>query len=134
MNTDTLKEKISELSKLTYNDMPEFSRIDGTLTDEKGAIEYFVEFKTRNHPFGRYPDAVIDANKWRALLDINKMTTVSTLLVYGWSDGHWGYLLPIQVKDVIFSSLTPDENSVSLNRGVEREVVKISLSEFNIRG
>lgn len=116
-------------SNCDFIEMPEFSRIDGQLMD-KGIVRYFVELKTRNHAFGQYPDAVVDLQKWNALKDMEVITTVPTILAYGWSCGTWGIVFPSKVKSFDIQSMTPSPNSVSLNAGVTRDVVKIDLSEF----
>lgn len=120
--------------KLNQGQLPEFSRIDGYLFDDKHVVQYWVERKVRNNTFDLYPTAVVDYNKWMALIQIEQITNVPALLVYGWSCGTWGTLQPSVIPHYTTELLTPSLESVSLNAGVERKVVKVSTTEFKIRG
>ena len=129
MNEANLILKLELQSGMDFVPLPEFSRVDGQLLEWR-TIRYFVELKTRNHAFGEYPDAVVDYQKWQALKQMETITTIPTLLAYGWSCGTWGVVFPTKVKSFEIASMTPNADSVSLNAGVQREVVKIDLSEF----
>jgi hypothetical protein len=128
-----LIQRLETKSGLDYVELPEFSRIDGQLMENK-TIRYFIELKTRTHKFGDFPDAVVDYSKWNALKQLETITTIPTLLVYGWTCGTWGVVFPTKVKSYDLTAITPSLASVSLNAGVSREVVKIDLSEFTIYG
>ncbi len=125
---------LSKEFKLNQGQLPEFSRIDGYLFDDKHVVQYWVERKVRNNTFDLYPTAVVDYNKWMALIQIEQITTIPALLVYGWSCGTWGTLQPSIIPHYTTELLTPSLDSVSLNAGVERKVVKVSITEFKIRG
>lgn len=129
MNDIELVEKIEQnWGKL--NELPEFSRIDSFIGN--GHIALWVERKVRNVPFNAYPDAVVDYAKWKALIDIEEITTTPAVLAYAWSCGTWGTVQPSTCKKFEIKSLTPSLESVSLNAGVERKVVHIDLSEFQL--
>jgi hypothetical protein len=138
MNDKELRIQLQLKFKLSSVDFPEFSRIDGYLFQNNpydynaDGIKYWVERKVRNNTFDAYPDAVVDAAKWDALIHIESITTIPALLAYGWSCGTWGTVQPSRVTKFKTELLTPSMESVSLNKGVERSVIKIDLSEFQI--
>jgi hypothetical protein len=57
---------------------------------------------------------------------------IPAVLAYGWSCGTWGTITPASVKKFTIETLTPREDSVSLNKGVARDVIKIDKSEFEL--
>lgn len=135
MTDEELKIKVNDHFKAVSFDMPKFSKVDSYLTAFNrplGQIDYWIERKVRNNAFNKYPDAVVDYQKWDALLVLEKLTEVTSLIAYGWSCGTWGFLQPSRVRSFIREPMTPRITSVSLNKGVTREVVKINNSEFRI--
>lgn len=130
----TDKELILKLElkyRLNSYELPEFSRVDGYLI-RGNQIKYWVERKVRNVPFDAYPDAVVDLAKWQALIHMEQITTIPAILAYGWSCGTWGIVQPSKVKLWKSSSMTPSLDSVSLNAGVNRDVVHIYLNDFEV--
>ena len=117
--------------KLNSFELPAFSRVDSYLIGS-GGIKYWVERKVRNVAYDTYSDAVVDFDKWQALIQIEQITTIPALLAYGWSDGTWGTIQPSRCTGFNVEPMTPRLDSVSLNAGVERQVVHINLLEFEI--
>lgn len=138
MDDRELQIKLQLHFKLTLSDLPMFSKIDGYLFNNDpyvynpNPIKYWVERKTRNVTFDAYPDIVVDAAKFFALIEIEDITTVPAILAYGWSCGTWGIARPAKIESFAIESLTPSMNSVSLNKGVGRDVVKIRKEEFEL--
>jgi hypothetical protein len=131
MEDRDLKYLIEREYQLNSFELPEFSRVDSYLV-RGNQIKYWVERKVRNVPFDTYPDAVVDFNKWQALLAMEEITTIPAYLAYGWSCGTWGIVRPMECTNFKVKLLTPSLDSVSLNAGVERKVVHIDLSEFKV--
>lgn len=117
---------------VNHRELPIFSRIDGYLLNENQEIIMWLERKTRNVTFDTYPDVVVDAAKFFALIEMEDITALPAVLAYGWSCGTWGTVRPAKVDKFTIESLTPREDSVSLNKGVKRDVVKIDKSEFEL--
>lgn len=135
MTDEELKIKVNDHFQAVTFDMPEFSKVDSYLTafnHPLGTIDYWIERKVRNSTFNRYPDAIVDYQKWDALLALEHLTQINSLIAYGWSCGTWGFVQPSRVKLYMREAMTPRMTSVSLNKGVTREVVRIDNSEFRI--
>lgn len=132
MRDDELLERVKAHYGLDHRELPEFSRIDGYLVNEHGQIQLWVERKTRNVTLSAYPDVVVDAAKFFALIEMQDITMIPAVLAYGWSCGTWGILTPATVTKFTVETLTPREDSVSLNKGVARDVVKLDKSDFEL--
>lgn len=131
MDDKDLKFLVERKYQLNSFELPEFSKVDSYLVSGS-QIKYWVERKVRNVAHNDYPDVVVDFNKWQALIQMEQITTIPALLAYGWSDGTWGTIQPSRCINFRVESMTPRIDSVSLNAGVERQVVHIDLSEFEI--
>lgn len=115
-----------------HRNLPTFSKVDGYLLNENNEVSVWLERKTRNVSFDTYPDVVVDAAKFFALIEMEDITTLPAVIAYGWSCGTWGIVRPATVNKFTIESLTPRQDSVSLNKGVKRDVVKIDKSEFEL--
>lgn len=131
MEDRDLKFLVERKYQLNSFELPEFSRVDSYLVSGS-QIKCWVERKVRNVSFDAYPDAVVDFDKWQALIEMERITSITALLAYGWSCGTWGTIQPSRCTNFTVESMTPRLDSVSLNAGVERKVVHIDLSEFEI--
>ena len=131
MEDRDLKFLVERKYQLNSFELPEFSRVDSYLVSGS-QIKCWVERKVRNVAYDAYPDVVVDFDKWQALIHMEQITTIPAILAYGWSDGTWGTVQPSRCTDFRVESMTPRLDSVSLNAGVERKVVHIALSEFEI--
>lgn len=131
MEDRDLKFLVERKYQLNSFELPEFSRVDSYLVNGS-QIKCWVERKVRNVAYDAYPDVVVDFDKWQALIQMEQITTIPALLAYGWSDGTWGTIQPSRCTNFKVESMTPRLDSVSLNAGVERQVVHIDLSEFEI--
>lgn len=132
MTDEELKIKVNDHFKAVSFDMPKFSKVDGYLLNENSEVTVWLERKTRNVSFDTYPDVVVDAAKFFALIEMEDITTLPAVIAYGWSCGTWGIVRPVTVNKFTIESLTPRQDSVSLNKGVKRDVVKIDKSEFEL--
>ncbi len=117
----------------TIREFAEFSRLDAYFMNDNGRLMGFLERKTRNVPIAKYDTAIIDYNKFEAMRQVEEATGLNAWLAYGWSDGVVGVIQPTRVP-IRVEMVTPSEESVSLNKGVQREVAHIEIKRFEILG
>lgn len=110
-----------------------YSRLDSYFLNERGELVGFLERKTRNVPIAQYDTAIIDFQKYQAMKDIEEATSLNAWLAYGWSDGVVGVVQPTRCP-IQVEMATPSDDSVSFNKGVQREVAHIEIKRFEILG
>lgn len=110
-----------------------YSRLDSYFLNERNELAGFLERKTRNVPIGTYDTAIIDFQKYQAMQYLEAATELNCWLAYGWSCGTVGVVQPTRCP-IKVEMVTPSDDSVSFNKGVQREVAHIEIKRFEILG
>lgn len=113
-------------------ELGKYSKLDAYLLKD-GELNGFLERKTRNVSIGKYDTAIIDYEKFLAMHKVEAATELKCWLAVGWSCGTVGVVQPTRCP-VKVEMVTPSETSVSLNKGVTREVAHIEIRRFEILG
>lgn len=131
MTDEELKARIAFTAGGIIKDFDDMAIIDGVLTIN-GEIKRWIERKTRNVSFEAYDEAIIDLAKWQALIDMERLTNIPSMIAYGWNCGTWGVVYPSKCATFTIGEVTPSLDSVSLNAGISRKVVYIPKTEFKV--
>ena len=110
-----------------------YSRLDSYFLNDRNELAGFLERKTRNVNIDEYDTAIIDFQKYQAMQYLEAATELNCWLAYGWADGTVGVVQPTRCP-IKVEMVTPSEESVSLNKGVQREVAHIEIRKFEILG
>lgn len=132
MNDEQLSNFLEAHTDQVIKQFGGYSRMDSYLMKD-GQLAGFLERKTRNVPIGHYDTAIIDFQKYQGMQYLEAATSLNCWLAVGWSCGTVGVVQPTNCP-IRVEMVTPSEESVSFNKGVQREVAHIEIKRFQILG
>lgn len=130
MNDDTLRNYVEGTWNCRLIKLPEWHPID-YYAERNQRMVAWVETKTRNRRADEFSNQVIDVIKWWACITHENQMGLPVWIVLGYTDGVVRGIRPAaHLEKVQLDYFAPAEDSVSLNAGELRPVIKVPNSSF----